>query len=98
MGIPFNPFVYWLIWFVTYGIILTCAYRRRQRTRLTIEQIVMTAGFSLASVFALLKVLINLVNFHEELQEKLDWEGITALSISCILGIAIALKEIRKLL
>jgi hypothetical protein len=98
MMIVFNPLIYWILWLISYAIVVFLAHRRRRKTGLTDEQIIITAGFSLAGVFALLKVLINVINHHEDLQSKLDWDGITAISISCVLGIVIALKEIRKLL
>ncbi len=96
--IAINPLIYWLLWLFSYAIVLILAYQRRRQTGFTTEQIIITAGFSLAGVFALLKVLINVANHHEDLQAKLDWDGVTAISISCILGITIALKEIKKLL
>jgi hypothetical protein len=92
-----NPKIYFPVWLITYGCIIAIAYSYRRRNKLTFEQILITAGFSSGSVFALLKVLVNLVNYHTELVEKLDWDGITALSISCLLGISLALKEIKKL-
>jgi hypothetical protein len=98
MIITVNPVVYWLLWFVTYGIVIVLGHNRRRKTGLTDEQIIITAGFSLAGVFALVKVLVNVLNYHEELQSKLDWDGITAISISCVLGMTIAVKEVRKLL
>ena len=94
--IPFNAKIYWLLWGITVIFAIAIGYRNRRRTK-TIEQIILTAGFSLAGVFALLKVLITVYNFYTELQEKLDWDGITAISISCALGIALALKEVKKL-
>jgi hypothetical protein len=96
--IEINSKVYWLLWLITYVGIVSIAHRNRRRTGLTDQDIIVTAGFSLAGVFALLKVLIALFNYHDELVTKLDWDGITALSISCLLGIVIAIKEIRKLL
>ncbi len=95
--IPFNAKIYWLLWVITVMFTIAIGYRNRRRTKLTIEQIILMAGFSLAGVFALLKVLITVYNFYTELQEKLDWDGITAISISCALGIALALKEVKKL-
>jgi len=41
--------------------------------------------------------LIQVYNFYPELQEKLNWDGMTAVSISCVLGIAIALRELKRL-
>jgi hypothetical protein len=96
--IEINSKVYWLLWLVTYVGIVLIAHRNRRRAGLTDQDIIVTAGFSLAGVFALLKVLVALFNYHDELVTKLDWDGITALSISCLLGIVIAIKEIRKLL
>jgi hypothetical protein len=96
--IPLDPKTYWLLWFVTWAVLLTIAYRRRSKSKLPIEQLIPISGFALVSVFSLAKVLIQVYNFHPELQEKLDLDGITAISISCVLGIAFALKELRKLL
>jgi hypothetical protein len=96
--IEINSKIYWLLWLVTYVTIVTIAHRNRRRTGLTDQDIIVSAGFSLAGVFALLKVLVALFNYHDDLVSKLDWDGITALSISCLLGIVIAIKEIRKLL
>jgi hypothetical protein len=98
MVIPVNPVVYWLLWFVTYAIVIVLGHTRRRKTGLTDEQIIITAGFSLVGVFSLVKVLINVLNHYEEIQSKLDWDGTTAITISCVLGIAIAVKEVRKLL
>jgi hypothetical protein len=92
-----DPKIYWILWLITYGFIIATASPKRRRNKLTFEQLLITAGFSSAGVFALLKVLVNLANHHTELSEKLDWDGVTALSISCLLGIAIAIKEIKKL-
>ncbi len=95
--IPVNPLIYWVLWLVSYVIVIIVATKRRRQSGLTDEQILITAGFSLAGVVALVKVLVNVFNYHEDLQSKLDWDGITAISISCTLGITIALKEIKKL-
>jgi hypothetical protein len=97
MTIAVNPFVYWVLWLVTDIVVIALAHKRRRQKGFTDEEIIITAGFSLAGVFALIKVLVNVINHHEDLQSKLDWDGVTAISISCILGITIALKEIRKL-
>jgi uncharacterized membrane protein YqgA involved in biofilm formation len=96
--IPINAKVYWLLWLIIYVAVVTIAHRNRRRTGLTDQDIIVSAGFSLGGVFALLKVLVTLFNDHDELVKKLDWDGITALTISCLLGIVIAIKEIRKLL
>lgn len=96
--IDINSKIYWLLWLATYVSIVAIAHRNRRRTGLTDQEIMITAGFSLAGVFALLKVLVALFNYHDDLVTKLDWDGITALTISCLLGIVIASKEIRKLL
>jgi hypothetical protein len=96
-SIPFNAKIYWLLWTITLAITIAIGYRNRRRTGLTIEQIILIAGFSLVGVFSLFKVLLMVYNFHAELQEKIDWDGITALTISSTLGIALALKEVKKL-
>lgn len=96
--IAINNKIYWLLWLITYVCIVTIAHRNRRRTGLTDQEIIITTGFSLAGVFALLKVLVALFNHLDDLAAKLDWDGITALTISCLLGIFLASKEIRKLL
>ncbi|MCX5961929.1 MAG: hypothetical protein NT070_01930 [Cyanobacteria bacterium] len=95
--IPLDPKTYWLLWFVTWAVVIALASRRRSKSNLPIDQIIPVSGFALVSVFSLTKVLIQVYNFHPELQEKLDLDGITAISISCVLGIAFAVKELRKL-
>ena len=89
--------IYLALWLLVYAIVFLLAHRRRKYTKLTDEQIIITAGFSLAGSFALLKVLVNVFVQYDFLKEKLDWDGLTAITISCALGSFIALKEVRKL-
>jgi hypothetical protein len=89
--------IYLALWLLVYAIVVILAHRRRKYTKLTAEQIILTAGFSLAGVFALFKVLANVFIHYDFLKEKLDWDGLTAITISCVLGSFIALKEVRKL-
>lgn len=95
--IPINPTIYWLLWLVLWAVILIFAQRRRAQSGLSLEQLIPVSGFTLVSIFSLIKVLIQVYNFYPELQEKLDWDGMTAVSISCVLGIAIALRELKRL-
>ncbi len=96
--IEINSKIYWLLWLVTYVIIVTIAHQNRRRTGLTDQEIIVTSGFTLTGVFSLLKVLVALFNHHDDLAAKLDWDGVTALTIICFLGLFLAAKEIRKLL
>ena len=90
--------IYLALWIVVYAIVVVIAHRCRNKTGRTDEQIFLTAGFSLAGAFSLLKVLVNVFVHYEILKEKLDWDGLTAITISCALGSYLALKEVRKLL
>lgn len=89
--------IYLALWLLIYAIAVVIAHRRRNKTGRTDEQIILTAGFSLAGVFALFKVLANVFIHYDFLKEKLDWDGLTAITISCILGSYLAIKEVRKL-
>jgi CHASE2 domain-containing sensor protein len=86
------------LWGVSCLIIGFLAYRKRRTPSLSTEQLMLTVALSLASVFALLKVLLYLAANQAEMQAKLDWDGIVALTIGCGLSILISLREIRKLL
>lgn len=93
-----SPRLYWFFWFFAVVVVSAFAHQQRRATGLTDEKIIITAGFSLAGVVALLKVLMNVSVHYQALEELLDWDGITALTISCLLGMVIALKEIIKLI
>jgi hypothetical protein len=54
-----DPKIYWFLWLLIYGFIIAIAYPQRRRNKLTFEQLLITAGFSSAGVFALLKVLVH---------------------------------------
>jgi NAD/NADP transhydrogenase beta subunit len=80
------------------GVIGFRAYRKRRNPTLSSDQLMLTVALSLASVFSLVKVLLYLAANKTEMQTKLDWDGMVAISIGCGLSILISLREIRKLL
>ena len=89
--------IYLALWLMVYAIVVFIAHRRRNKTGRTDEQILLTAGFSLVGAFSLLKTLVMTFVHYEILKGTIDWDGITALVISCALGSYLALKEVRKL-
>jgi CHASE2 domain-containing sensor protein len=88
----------WYLWGVSCAIIGFLAYQKRRNPSLSTEQLMLTVALALASVFALLKVLLYLAANKAEMQAKLDWDGMVAITIGCGLSILISLREIRKLL
>jgi CHASE2 domain-containing sensor protein len=88
----------WYLWCVSCGIVGFLAYRKRRNPRLSTDQLMLTVALSLASIFSLTKVLLYLAANKTEMQTKLDWDGMVAITIGCGLSILISLREIRKLL
>jgi CHASE2 domain-containing sensor protein len=88
----------WYLWGVSSVVIGFLAYQKRRNPSLSADQLMLTVALSLASIFALFKVLLYLAVNRADMQAKLDWDGMVAITIGCGLSILISLREIRKLL
>jgi CHASE2 domain-containing sensor protein len=88
----------WYLWCVSCGVVGFLAYRKHRNPRLSTDQLMLTVALSLASVFSLAKVMLYLAANKTEMQTKLDWDGMVAITIGCGLSILLSLRELRKLL
>jgi CHASE2 domain-containing sensor protein len=68
----------WYLWGVSCATVGFFAYRKRRNPSLSTEQLMLTIALSLASLFALVKVLLYLAANKTEMQTKLDWDGMMA--------------------
>jgi hypothetical protein len=93
-----NPHLYWFAWFTAFVILSVIGHRRKRLTGLSDEYILGSAAGSSISCFAFCKVPSNVSVHYEALESMIDWDGTTALSVACVYGIFLAVKEMRKLL
>jgi hypothetical protein len=88
----------WYLWGLSSIITIFLARKNRRTHGFSTEMLIPVVGGILGGFFGLLKVLLYIAANKAEMQGKLDWDGMVAITIGASWGIVTAIKEIRKLL